>query len=293
MGNEYAGALAAHRLDNADPASGGHPLGDLPRVPQMTDTPDLLTTPAEYAAFNAQTQIVKIQTDRLLVTIGEVSEMSLFHGPAGVGKSWTMLWVARLLAEQGIRSLYLPTEGASSISRRVAAAEWPPGGMPITGKRYGRSRLTGNSPANLSKVVASLDGLPVQAVILDVASALMVGEGGENSAGEWNDVRDRLSPLTEDRLFLCVHHAGKDPRKGPRGTSRFLDDAAYDFLVSATPDGATIVGPGMKSRGGARERWQMRLVVKDGQVVEQGPKFDTAGGSDPFKGLPGPPAWNA
>ena len=263
-----------------------------PTGPAATAPAELLWDLNDYRSYNEGGRLVAIRDegDRNLV-IGELGEMSLFHGRAGTGKSWAMLWMALRLAHTGVRTLYLPTEGESSVAQRVEnmGQVWPPGGAPILWRRFGPSSLLGDRPRNLDATIreraATDGGLPVGAVVLDVASALMTSDDGENSAGVWNRIRSHLEPLTHDRVFLAVHHQGKMAAKGPRGTSRFLDDAAYDFIVREGGfPGLSEILPGSKSRGVERQTWNLRFRVEDGvpaQVVT------TRAGDDPFAGLPG------
>ena len=227
----------------------------------------LLQGKAAFEDFLSAARLLTLKSDHSPhpVLVGEVGEMSLMTGPAGVGKSWSVLWLAEQMWRQHkLRTLFLATEGATSLARRVVTA-WPKGlakGLPDLQTGFGRSYF-----GALDKIGNQLaDNIGM--VVLDVASALA---SDENASGDWNYIRDRLQTLTDGRLFVAVHHTGKDPSKGPRGTSRFTDDAAYDFQVSVDVKKVIHLTPGSKSRGAEGEPWEVGLEIQQGWPVEVDP----------------------
>ena len=204
----------------------------------------------DYAAQLAPVKITTQQGDTLL--LGEQSEMSLIWARAGTGKTWLVSWMAERLAAAGVRSLILVTEGLPALARRQGEMDWPHN--PELHPRL--VRVTRNDIQYNPKAIIEMSA-DCGAVFLDVVSALF-SHYDENSSAAWNTTREILNPIIGDRLFVAVHHSGKsnysdeDGYPGtPRGTSRLLDDAAYDFKVRSVPDGCAFTS-GSKSRGAAR-----------------------------------------
>ena len=183
--------------------------------------------------------------------LGEQSEMTLLWGRSGAGKTWLAMWMAERLAAAGIRSLMLVTEGYPTYLDRLPEWNWPNNLTPGI-RRISRHDL--QLPQGASIIA---DAQRCGAVFLDVVSALF-SNYDENSSSAWNTTRELLNPIIGDRLFVAVHHSGK-PQRGestldypasPRGTSRLIDDAAYDYVMKGHPSGrGAYLKAGSKSRG--------------------------------------------
>ena len=223
--------------------------------------PKVLWTVEDYIAAAASIKSVDITTQTgNQLRLGAGSEMTLLWGPSSAGKSWLAMWMAERLAAQNVRSLFLLTEGQPDFLERSIKYPWPNGLTPgIIG--IGRNDLKPKYRAHLMEAADQ-----VGAIFLDVVSALF-SDHSENDSQAWNSTRHLLNPIIGNRLFIAVHHTGH-PRQGdkpgdwprsPRGTTRLLDDAAYDFVMKPWGDFGAKMKPGKKSRGkpkaGRNEMW--------------------------------------
>ena len=203
------------------------------------------------------------------IEIGAKGEKTLIHGATSEGKSWFALWLAAKLAEQQKRTAFLLTEGGKYGAARVQKT-WQKlvpqntAPHPIIIVPFGQTHLDPERIQTIQKELAQND---VDVIILDVLSPLMIDE---NSAGEYNSIRNILTPLTEDRFFVEVHHHNKAAGK-PRGTGRIVDDAAYDLIVKTSKTGNPLMIPGNKSRGTTRTDWAVALNITAGYPQEQAP----------------------
>lgn len=203
--------------------------------------------------------------------LGETGEMTLLWGGAGCGKTWTALWLLQRLALLGRRGAILCTEGAPSVGRRVDAMVWPPGCDPLIETRFSLGDRAEHRPGYYDETFGAAD---VGVVVVDVLSAMI---SDENRAGDVNDAIDRLRPIQTDRLLIMVHHSSDKakPGSGPRGSSRIMDAAAYDFQVTGWGGGGfddSGVWPqlvsGRKHRGGVQSDVRVLLGVQNGVPVE-------------------------
>ena len=210
--------------------------------------------------------------------LGTTEEMTLLWGGSGKGKTWTALWILQRLSLLGVRGAVLATEGAPALADRILDLTWTDGYAPLLESRFTLS----TSPKFYEDAFRRAK---VKVVVVDVLSAML---SDENSAGEVNAALDRLRPLYADgsgRLLLCVHHSSDKARSNvpaaPRGSSRILDAAAYDFQVGAW-HGDTSFGDeggvwplltsGRKNRGGSGDAdLSIRLGVEGGQVRDYPP----------------------
>lgn len=148
--------------------------------------------------------------------------LAMLYAPSGQGKTFVALHWSLSLAQEGRRVLYVAAEGAFGLSRRVTA--WR--------KRYG------NVPAN--QIFFDPQGTLVDRLKDETADPLLLSEVStfrpelivvdtlaRNIEGDENAARDAgafIRGLDTLRLLsgacvLTIHHSGKDPEKGARGSS--------------------------------------------------------------------------
>ena len=202
------------------------------------------------------------------IEIGAKGEKTLIHGATSEGKSWFALWLAAKLAEQKKRAAFLLTEGGKYGAARVQKT-WQKlvknnDFHPVIVVPFGQTHL---DPERIQQVQKELAKNDIEVIILDVLSPLLIDE---NSAGEYNNIRNILTPLTEDRFFVEVHHHNKAAGK-PRGTGRIVDDAAYDLIVKTSKTGNPLMIPGNKSRGTTKTEWAVALDITAGYPQERAP----------------------
>ena len=236
--------------------------------PANTSEVQFLRTVEDYTAAAERLAPVDVKTQQgLTLRLGEQSEMTLVWGRAGVGKTWATLWMAERLAVKGIRSVIMVTEGFPSYIGRLPKTDgsgykWPNNLLPSIG-RITRSDL--KYPRN-QDIIREAENCG--AVFLDVVSALF-SDFDENSSSAWNTTRELLNPIIGDRLFVAVHHSGKAGNapstrypESPRGTSRLIDDAAYDYVIAAGNEPGTMkMKAGSKSRG-ANEPFDQEILFR-------------------------------
>ena len=229
----------------------------------------IIGNPEELDAYLADHQAVTIRPKHLDydIEIGAYSEKTLLHGMTGYGKSWMTLQIAIYLALQKKRSAFILTEGGKYAAARVKLA-WKRLALdydfhPLLVVPFGQTNL---DPEYINKIRQILEDEEIRILMLDVVSPLLVDE---NSAGEYNSIRKILSPLTEDRFYLEVHHHNKAGQ--PRGTGRIIDDAAYDLIVKKSANDNPLLVPGTKSRGTTKTDWAIAIDISAGYPQEQAP----------------------
>jgi hypothetical protein len=174
--------------------------------------------------------------------LGEAA-MSTLYGVPGSGKSFLALHLsvcvalgAPCLGRKTTRGpvVYLVGEGAAGLrQRREAIARTLPGECPKVAF-YPAALNTPRDVETLLDVVAEAErifGAPPSLVIVDTVNRFF-GDGDENSARDMKRYLDAFAALVRryPRVHvLHVHHAGKDPSRGMRGSS--ASNAAMDTVI--------------------------------------------------------------
>ena len=229
----------------------------------------IINNPQQLDNYLADHQAVKIRPKHLDydIEIGGYGEKTLLHGMTGYGKSWMTLQIAIYLALQKKRAAFILTEGGKYAAARVKLA-WKKLALdyalhPVLIVPFGQTNL---DPEYINRIRKTLEDNNIRILMLDVLSPLLVDE---NSAGEYNTIRNILAPLTEDRFYLEVHHHNKAGL--PRGSGRIVDDAAYDLIVKKSANDNPLLVPGTKSRGTTKTDWSIALDISAGYPQEQAP----------------------
>ena len=149
------------------------------------------------------------------ISLGGIGETTLFFGKTNQGKSWVGLWCA-MMSE--LPTLYIATEQVDDIVLRAK--------MMGADNIHIVSQPTYTDIPKLSKLVNDKN---IELVVLDVLSPMMMDE---NTTSEFHRVMEMLKPLTSERRFVIIHHEGKNPEAGARGTSRISDMVNRSYKIS-------------------------------------------------------------
>jgi hypothetical protein len=212
--------------------------------------------------------------DRLLPARG----LACIVGPPKSGKSFLtsdmLCAVARGVPYAGRETvpgpvIYLTGEGVSGFKRRLVAMR---GHLGIEGQGVPFFMIEnipdlGSQATELPQLLAELDAFLAQAcpegpraIVLDTLARCM-GEGDESSARDMGRFVNRCSAI--ERHFGCVvvvvHHVGKDPSRGGRGSNSLNGAADVTMLVDKTESFSTVRVEEMKD-GREGQEWRFRLV---------------------------------
>jgi hypothetical protein len=199
-------------------------------------------------------------------------------GPPKSGKSFLttdMLFaVARSVPYAGRETIpgpviYLTGEGVNGFKRRLVAMrrhhDAEGAGTPF----YMVDNVPdlGSEQTDLPRLLADLDAFiaqralqGVRAIVLDTLARCM-GEADENAARDMGRFVNRCSAI--ERHFEClvavVHHAGKDPSRGGRGSNSLNGAADVTMMVEKTESFSTVRVDEMKD-GPEGQEWRFRLL---------------------------------
>ena len=202
-------------------------------------------------------------------------------GPPKSGKSFLtsdMLFsVARCAPYAGRQTIpgpvvYLTGEGVNGFKRRLVAMrrhhDTEGAGTPF----YMVDNVPdlGSEQTDLPRLVADLDAFiaeqapeGVRAIVLDTLARCM-GEADENAARDMGRFVNRCSAI--ERHFECVvvvvHHVGKDPSRGSRGSNSLNGAADVTMIVEKNETLSKVRVDEMKD-GREGQEWTFRLVPYD------------------------------
>lgn len=199
-------------------------------------------------------------------------------GPPKSGKSFLtsdmLCTVARGIPYAGRKTLqgpviYLTGEGVSGFKRRLVAMRRH---LSIEGQGVPFFMIEnvpdlGSEATDLPRLLAELDAFLAQvcpegprAIALDTLARCM-GEADENSARDMGRFVNRCAAI--ERHFGCVvvvvHHVGKDPSRGGRGSNSLNGAADVTMLVEKTEAYSTVRVEEMKD-GREGQEWRFRLL---------------------------------
>lgn len=165
--------------------------------------------------------------------------------------------------------LYLTGEGVSGFKRRLVALRRHHGieGAGVPFYMIENVPDLGSEQTDLQVLMAELDQFialnapdGVRAICLDTLARCM-GEGDENSARDMGRFVNRCSQL--ERRYGCVivvvHHVGKDPGRGGRGSNALNGAADVTMIVEKTDAYSKVRIDEMKD-GPEKQEWRFRLV---------------------------------
>jgi hypothetical protein len=212
--------------------------------------------------------------DRLLPARG----LACIVGPPKSGKSFLttdMLFaVARGVPYAGRETItgpvvYLTGEGVNGFKRRLVAMRRHHETEGARTPFYMVDNVPdlGSEQTDLPRLLADLDAFiaqrapeGVRAIVLDTLARCM-GEADENAARDMGRFVNRCSTI--ERHFEClvavVHHAGKDPSRGGRGSNSLNGAADVTMMVEKTESFSAVRVDEMKD-GPEGQEWRFRLV---------------------------------
>jgi hypothetical protein len=188
------------------------------------------------------------QQPQLVSGLLQTGSLFVVYGESNSGKTFFMLDLALAVAAgQPWRSkrcrkglvIYIAGEGASSVRARVAAYRLKhpemPGSLPFAIIPQAVDFLDADSIAALAAAIAAAEihcGQSAALVIIDTFARAVAG-GDENSAKDVGlavAAADRIRAETGAAVGF-VHHAGKDPSKGARGSSALRAATDTEVLI--------------------------------------------------------------
>lgn len=200
--------------------------------------------------------VLNLDTKPLIKGLLEPGAFAVIYGPSGSGKSFFTADIAQHIAQgsawrgrkvtQGL-VVYVASEAGSSILKRFVG--WrdnklgeSAGAIPIAVMTRGPNLLASvefeHFAAQLKGLVETA-GIPLLLVIFDTLSRSIPG-GDENKTEDMTQAV-RAADYLRDQ-FNCatafVHHTGKDPAKGARGSSSLF--AAADLVMLVMDKTATV-----------------------------------------------------
>jgi hypothetical protein len=199
-------------------------------------------------------------------------------GPPKSGKSFLttdMLFsVARSVPYAGRETIpgpvvYLTGEGVNGFKRRLVAMRRHHDAEGLGTPFYMVDNVPdlGSEQTDLPRLLADLDAFiaqrapeGVRAIVLDTLARCM-GEADENAARDMGRFVNRCSAI--ERHFGCVvvvvHHVGKDPSRGGRGSNSLNGATDVTMMVEKTESFSTVRVDEMKD-GPEGQEWRFRLI---------------------------------
>jgi hypothetical protein len=215
-------------------------------------------------------------------------------GPPKSGKSFLtsdMLFaVARDVSYAGRETVagpvvYLTGEGVNGFKRRLVAMRrhYDSEGQGVPFYMVESVPDLGSEKTDLPQLLADLDTFiaqhapqGVRAIVLDTLARCM-GEADENAARDMGRFVNRCSAI--ERHFEClvvvVHHVGKDPSRGGRGSNSLNGAADVTMIVEKTEAFSKVRIDEMKD-GREGQEWRFRLLPYDLGATFEDPRATSA-----------------
>ncbi|RZO83996.1 MAG: AAA family ATPase [Oceanococcus sp.] len=220
---------------------------------------------SDMAAQSLHRRVELLSVDEMLAAIKPIDwlingfiergTLALIYGPPGCGKSLLAIEMACCVAtgsrwfDQPTKEgavIYIAGEGHSGLTRRVGAWELHHGvslsSRPI---KFSSSAVSLRDSAEVDDLSSQIrqfseaSAVPPKLIIVDTL-ARNFGEGNENDAadmGEFVQCVDRQLRQAWDAAVLIIHHCGKDPSKGARGSTALMGAVDAAFSVDRKPSG--------------------------------------------------------
>lgn len=165
--------------------------------------------------------------------------------------------------------IYLTGEGVGGFKRRLVAMRQHRGieGLGVPFYMIEDVPDLGSQATDLPQLLAELHAFIAQrcpegprAIVLDTLARCM-GDGDENSARDMGRFVNRCGVIEKNFgcVVVVVHHVGKDPSRGGRGSNALNGAADVTMLVKKGQTHSTVAIEEMKD-GREGQTWQFRLL---------------------------------
>lgn len=271
----------APMFDPRDNSADGAPLVDsLDAFGGSPQTAPTVTVP-RFAPVAIDDVTISAEPAWLIDGLLPARGLACIVGPPKSGKSFLtsdmLCAVARGAPYAGRETItgpviYLTGEGVSGFKRRLVAMRRHLGieghGVPF----YMIENVPdlGSEATDLQQLLAELDAFVAQvcpegprAIALDTLARCM-GEADENSARDMGRFVNRCAAIVRHLgcVVVVVHHVGKDPSRGGRGSNSLNGAADVTMLVEKTDAYSKVRIDEMKD-GREGQEWTFRLVPYD------------------------------
>jgi hypothetical protein len=175
--------------------------------------------------------------------------------------------------------IYLTGEGVSGFKRRLVAMRRHLGieGQGVPFFMIENVPDLGSETTDLPQLLAELDAFiaqrapeGVRAIVLDTLARCM-GEADENSARDMGRFVNRCAAIERhlECIVVVVHHVGKDPNRGGRGSNSLNGAADVTLIIEKNGTVSKVRVDEMKD-GREGQEWTFRLVPYDLSATFQG-----------------------
>jgi len=244
-----------------------HKMGATPSRDAQVAPPSASQSPAQRAEERQQqvepfpfftlSELSGLPPIRWLIEgIVELAALTIIFGPPGVGKSFVVLdWSLRVAYGLGVYGrpvskelvVYIAAEGAAGLTRRIEAWRQANGksdeGAAFIVLPHAINLLSSGGNLDLMRLrltfdkIAQVMGCQPGLVVVDTV-ARSFGDGDENATRDMNAFVRGADSVREHTgaAVILVHHTGKDPNKGSRGSTALL--GAVNAAVSVASAGA-------------------------------------------------------
>ena len=213
--------------------------------PIFTSTTAKYTQPFGKLAFSRGSRGFDLNLPWLIKGIFPLMSFGVIYGPSGSFKSFLAIdlvcsiatglpWNGKSVKKGAV--LYIAGEGQIGISRRIKAWETANNMQANDIFILGHSLYVAEVHAQEAAIEAIQEiekntGLKVEMIVIDTLARSFTGD--ENTAtdmAKFISGCDTIRAAT-DCSILCIHHSGRDEKKGARGSSALRAACDYEFQV--------------------------------------------------------------
>ncbi len=238
---------------------------------EFTASPTATPPPASRFAFRRDAELMDRPPMRWWIAgVLPKAEIAMVYGASGSGKSFLVYDMAAAIA-QGLewcgrktvrgRVARIVAEGsAGDRNRKAAYAKGNGGALPGMIELHAPIDLQGNDHVEIARQIEIAGGADI--IVIDTLTAAAPhADETRKDMGSVIDHCRKLAAATRATI-IWVHHAGKNPELGARGTSSLK--AAVDQEIEVTANGAVRFAEITKSRDGETgTRFAFKLIPVD------------------------------